>query len=135
MNKTNLKIDKKLVKATVFGVIISCLMTMIITLIAAIVFLKSGKMPGELLGYITLAFLGIGSLVGGYISAGIYKSSGIMCGVAVGVPVFIITFIVGMINFSSNIGVMLLLKFVTILLASVIGGILGVNKKDKIRIK
>ena len=135
MNKKNFKIDKKLIKSTVFGVIIGCLVTMIITLIAAVVFLKSGKMPGDILGYITLAFLGIGSLAGGYVSARIYKSSGIMCGAAVGVPMFIITFVVGMTSFSGNIGIMLLLKFAVIMLAAIIGGILGVNKKDRIRIK
>ncbi|MCH5298331.1 MAG: TIGR04086 family membrane protein [Ruminococcus sp.] len=135
MNKANFKIDKKLVKATVFGIIIGCLITMIVTLIAAVVFLKSGKMPGEIVGYITLSFLGIGSLAGGYVCARIYKSSGIMCGAAVGIPMFIITLIVGMTNFVGNIGIMLLLKFATIMLTAVIGGILGVNKKDKIRIK
>lgn len=135
MNKTNFKIDKKLVKASVFGVIIGCLVTMIVTLIAAVVFLKSGKMPDELLGYITLAFLGIGSLAGGYVCARIYKMSGILCGTTVGVAVFIMTLIVGMTNYAGNIGIMLLLKFITIMLTSIIGGILGVNKKDKIRIK
>ncbi len=135
MNKTNLKIDKKLIKASAFGIIIGCLVIMIVTLIAALIFLKSGKMPNEILGYITLAFLGIGSLVGGYVSARIYKSSGIMCGAIIGISMFIITFIAGMMNFSGNIGIILLLKFVTIMLTSIIGGILGVNKKDRIRIK
>lgn len=135
MNNTNFKVNKKLLKATIFGIIIGCLVTMIVTLISAVVFLKSGKMPGDILGYITLAFLGIGSLAGGYTAARIYKSAGIVCGAAVGISIFIITFVVGITNFSGSIGVMLLLKLIVIMLLSVIGGVLGVNKKDKIKIK
>lgn len=77
--------------------------------------------------------LAIGSGVGGYISAYKNKSKGFICGLINAGIMFLLVAVIGLI-LSRNITLMSLIHFAVTVLASLIGGILGVNKSDKIKV-
>ena len=63
------------------------------------------------------------------------KKSGIVIGGIVGLILFIIIILSGLSSNFFSISIFTLYKFIILLGLSVLGGIVGVNKKDKIRIK
>lgn len=129
------KINKKLIKGVFFGAVIGSLIIMILMILCSIVILQTGMLPDGILEYVILAFIGIGSLIAGYIAARIYRKNGLIIGAITGFVIFLILFISGVSQISDGIGIMTLLKFAVTLLPSVLGGILGVNKREKIKFK
>lgn len=77
----------------------------------------------------------IGALVGGYVSARINKSQGLMLGMINGFIIFLSLLIGGFSISSGNITIITLLKAIILLVFSSVGGIKGVNTKEKIKIK
>ena len=98
-------------------------------------FLTSALPPVGVIEYCTLAIDAISVFVGGYIAARINKSKGLVVGTCVGAIVLISVLIIGFSISSSTLTLITLLKTVTFLLFSALGGIKGVNVKEKIKIK
>lgn len=128
-------INKKAVKAIVPGAVIGILFTILITVLCSLAITFIGKLPDNALYYITLGILALGSFIGGYISARIYKSAGIIIGVFTGLIIFLIVFLAGINSIYSGVSLFTLFKFLVIIVFSVIGAIMGVNKKEKLRYK
>lgn len=82
-----------------------------------------------------LAVIGIAVFFGTYIAARINKSKGLYLGIANGAIVYIALLSSGFCSGSGTITIFTLLKLITCLIFSILGGIKGVNVKDKIRIK
>lgn len=135
INSTSVSVNKKAIRGVIFGVLGGSLVTILLTLICSFILLMSGKLPYELLDYITLAFAGLGAFAGGYIASRIIKSAGLVWGAITGLIMFIIVFIAGFSNQNGGITMLTLYKLLIILLCSSLGGIIGVNKKDKLKIK
>ncbi len=128
-------INKKLLKAIFFGVFIGSLIITILMIAASAIFLQTGILPSDILNYIILAFIGVGCLIGGYISGRIYRKNGIIVGSITGFVCFLILFLSGVSKITDGIGIMTLLKFICTVVPALLGGILGVNKKEKIKFK
>lgn len=77
----------------------------------------------------------ISVFIGGYIASRINKSQGLVLGLINGGIVLLSILIGGFCYSTDTISILTLLKAVVILLASALGGIKGVNTKDKIHIK
>ncbi len=77
--------------------------------------------------------LALGSGAGAYISAYKNKAKGFICGIINAGVMFLLIAVIGLI-LSRNISLMSLIHFAVTTLASLIGGILGVNKADKIKV-
>ncbi len=75
----------------------------------------------------------VGAGIGGYFAARRNKSKGLICGALVAVIMFLVFSVIGAV-LGSSITLMSLIRFVILLLSGVIGGILGVNKRDKRKI-
>ena len=75
----------------------------------------------------------IGSGAGGYISAYKNKSKGFLCGLINAGITFLLIAVIGLI-LSRDITLMSLIHLAVTVLSSLIGGILGVNKADKIKV-
>ena len=133
ITKTN-NISKKLTRGLIIGIAVSVAFTALITLILAFILDKSGKLPYSALDYITLAAGALGTFAGGYIAARIIKSSGLIVGAITGAVVFALTFIIGLTR-GNGISLFALYRLSAYVFASLLGGILGVNKGDKIKIK
>lgn len=76
----------------------------------------------------------LGGYTGGFITARINKSNGLLMGALSGLIIFIVMLIIGFSTGNADITYMLLLKALAIILPAAIGGVKGVNKKEKLKI-
>jgi putative membrane protein (TIGR04086 family) len=122
-------------KAVIFGVLIAFTIAIIMICILSAVVMTSGLLPAELISIITVVFLAMGTFAGGFIAARIAKSGGLITGAITGLVVFLIVTIVGLTRSDDVFSLLTLIKFGATLVGGAIGGIIGVNKKEKIQIK
>jgi putative membrane protein (TIGR04086 family) len=128
------KINKKAVKSVLFGVLLGSLITVLMMLVASLIIVMGGKLPTDMLPYLTLFFLAVGSFSGGFASARLYKSAGILIGAATGLVILIAVILSGAESFSEGVSFFTLYKALCALVASALGGVVGVNRREKIKI-
>ncbi len=121
-------------KAVIIGTFVNGIVTIAFTVILAMFLNVAGNLFESIAGYIMLLPLIAGGYSGGYTSARVNKSNGLLLGVLSGIAVLIISLIIGFSVYNTDITYMLLLKALSILLPSALGGIKGVNKKEKFKI-
>lgn len=73
----------------------------------------------------------LGSLIASYFLSNKKKNKGYLIGATTGFITFIVVTVIGLIINQGGIGINTLFHLVIIMLSSIIGGILGVNKKGK----
>ena len=73
----------------------------------------------------------LGCLIASYFLSNKKKNKGYLIGAATGFITFVIVTVIGLIINQGGIGINTLFHLVIIMLSSIIGGILGVNKKGK----
>lgn len=73
----------------------------------------------------------LGCLIASYFLSNKKKNKGYLIGATIGVITFIVITLIGLIINQGGIGINTLFHLVIIMLSSIIGGILGVNKKGK----
>lgn len=95
----------------------------------------SGTLPYDLIVWITVAVSTISTFVGGYITARITKINGLLSGALCGIIMFVILTIAGLCMTEETLTYITLVKLVAFTISGGLGGIKGVNKKEKIRIK
>lgn len=127
--------NSDIIKSLICGVLSSVVIIAILMCILCAVFFMTPLPPYEYLQYIMLAIDAIGVFIGGYIASRINKSKGLIVGLCVGAVVLLALIASGFTIENSTITIITLLKAVVILLCSMLGGIKGVNVKEKIRIK
>lgn len=129
-------INKKLtVKAALFGVLASLLISIILMCCVSAFILTNGLLPSELTNIITIAALGAGSFTGGIVASRITKSAGMITGLITGFAVFLLITIIGLCRSSDSITYLTFIRLAVTVVLGGIGGIIGVNKKEKVHIK
>lgn len=128
-------IQKNFIKSLIIGVLSSVAIILSLTCLTAILLLVSSIIPFAYLDYIMLVIIAIGVTFGGYIAARINKSQGLYLGLSNGAIIYIALIISGFCISSDTLTIITLLKAAITLIFSAIGGIKGVNTKEKIRIK
>lgn len=126
--------SSKTVKALIIGSVLNALTVIIATVIASLFLVVSGNLFENAAKFIMLVPLIFGGYVGGYVGARINKSNGLLIGTLSGVIILIIMLVIGFAKGNADITYMLLLKVLAILLTAAIGGVKGVNKKEKLKI-
>ncbi len=135
-NFSSVSINKSsFIKSIIVGVVTSICSIAILMCITAGVLLISSQIPYEFLEYIMLAIDAVGVFFGGYIASRINKSQGLYLGLINGAIVFVAMIIGGFCSSTETITYITLFKAIVILLSSSLGGIKGVNVKEKIHIK
>ena len=128
--------DKKLlIKASLCASICGMLISIILLCIFASLMLAVGVLPEQILNYATIAVLAAGTFFGGFISARITKSAGLITGLMTGFIIFLLVTVIGITKSNDSITVLTLIKLLSTLAAGSLGGIVGGNKKEKIHIK
>lgn len=122
------------IKSVIAGATINILIIFICTLVLSLIMNLLGNLFEDFAGYIMLLPLVIGGYTGGFIGARINKTRGMFVGALCSASVFILMLIIGFCANSAEITYMLILKAVALILPSVIGGIKGVNKKEKFKV-
>ena len=127
--------DKKLaVKAILFGMVCGLLITVILMCLFSVVIITSGLLPTNITNYIIVALLSIGILFGSCIATKITKSAGLIIGLIVGLSIFMLITLIGLVQSNDTITTLTLIKFIASLISGALGGIIGLRKKEKIHI-
>lgn len=103
--------------------------------ITAVLLTTSALLPYEYLAYIMLFIEAVSVFFGGYMASRINKSKGLILGLINGIIIFTAITLSGLFTSSATITYITLLKLATILIFSILGGIKGVNIKEKIHIR
>ena len=127
-------IDTKLFKSIILGVLCNLVTVTILTILFSFALTITKKYPTDAINYISAAFLGIGSLVGGYIAGRINKKSGLAVGAISGFIVFVIILIIGLSQSVGTITIITLIKLIALVVFGGLGGVLGVNKNKTVKI-
>lgn len=126
--------SSKAVKAVIVSVIVNLCTITLCMLFLCLIMTMSGALFDGILKYLTLIPLAVGGYTGGFCSGRINKEKGMMLGAASGFIVFIAMIIISFSIQSTDITYMLILKAIAVILFSAIGGVKGINKKEKFRI-
>lgn len=129
-------IDKgRIVKAVAIGVLCSVVLAVLLTCLFSMMLNMMSGIPYDIIDYVMVAIEGFSVLIGAYIACVIAKSKGLIIGALCGAISLLIVFAVGMSMAKNNIGLLTVIRSAVMLLCGIIGGIMGVNRKDKVRIK
>ena len=128
-------LNKKSIKAILFGAVTGIFAVTILFLIAGFGISKLDTYPASIIDYVILAIIFIGGLIAGFVTGRIYKSSGILYGAMTGIVLFLIILFAGISSIADGMSLFTLYKLALLVISSALGGIWGVNKKDKIHIK
>ncbi len=126
--------NSKTIKSVLTGTIINALVTTIASIVLALILNLAGNIFEDFAGYIMLLPLMLGSYVGGFTAARINKSNGMIVAIVSSAIILIIMLIIGFSVYNTNITYMILLKALCLILFGAIGGIKGVNKKEKFKV-
>ena len=119
----------------ILGVFTAALINIAIVALCSFMFSVSKTFsPEAVLGVVIGADV-ICAFVGGYIAARIKKEKGSVCGAIVGGILFILVLTGGMISGFEEITYRTILSFGILLIFGALGGIKGVNRKTRIKIK
>ena len=129
-------IDKgRVVKAVAIGVLCSVVLAVLLACLFSMMLNMMSGIPYEIIDYVMVAIEGFSVLIGAYIACVVAKSKGLIIGALCGAISLLIVFAVGMSMAKNNIGLLTVIRSAVMLLCGIIGGIMGVNRKDKVRIK
>ena len=129
-------IDKgRVVKAVAIGVLCSVVLAVLLACLFSMMLNMMSGIPYDIIDYVMVAIEGFSVLIGAYIACVIAKSKGLIIGALCGAISLLIVFAVGMSMAKNNIGLLTVIRSAVMLLCGIIGGIMGVNRKDKVRIK
>lgn len=93
------------------------------------------SVPRDILPFAALAGVAAGTFIGGCIAAAITGSKGLITGLINGAAIFICLMLFGMITGPFEPGVMTIIRLVITAVFSALGGIKGVNRKEKLHIR
>jgi len=124
----------KQLKAVIAGTLINALITLGATIVLTLFMSIAGNLFEDFAKYLMLLPLVLGGYIGGFISARINGANGLLLGVISGAAILIILLIIGFTVYNTDITYMILLKVLCVLLPAAIGGVKGVNKKEKFKI-
>lgn len=126
---------KRLAKAIFVGVLTSALCEIILMSLFSVLIITSGLLPADITDYIMLAATAASVFFGGFISAKINKSSGLICGLLTAAAGFAIITLIGLLQSEAVLTPLSLIRLGAMLFCGCAGGILGVNQKEKVFIK
>ena len=95
----------------------------------------AGVISADILDYCTVGMVGVATLMSGIISSRITGSAGLAVGSLTGFFIFLVITSIALIFNGEPITILTLLKLMSSVLGGGIGGIIGVNKKEKIKIR
>nr|WP_316613694.1 TIGR04086 family membrane protein [uncultured Ruminococcus sp.] len=125
----------RIAKAVLIGVLSSVVLAVLLTCLFSVMLHMMSGIPYDVIDYVMVAIEGFSVLIGAYIACVIVKSKGLIIGALCGAISLLIVFAVGMSMSKNNIGLLTIIRSIVMLLCGVIGGIMGVNRKEKVRIK
>ena len=94
---------------------------------------KIGTLPADILPILTITVGALGAFFGGYFSVSMYRRRGLVTGLATGALMFAAIFITSVISGTPDDAVGSLIKCGVFMLLGSIGGVVRVNKRQKVK--
>jgi len=129
-NKTSRTEQADFYKPILFGLIISVIATVLILLIFSFL-LTIRDMPAMTMPVFSAVSIAIGGFLGGLFSAKKAGKNGLLYGVITGAALYVIVLIASLIVSKGGVTMLTLIKLVITLISAAIGGIIGVNLKNR----
>ena len=126
--------NNKMIKATGIGLLLSVVFTAILSCLFALILNYLSGIPYGIIDYVAVGIEGISVFFGAYIAAATVKCKGLIVGVLCAVSLYILTAAISLGSGSADIGVISIIRAAVLLVCGIGGGILGVNKKERIKI-
>lgn len=127
--------NKRMIKGIIIGTLIGAACCAVLLCLSALAINMISGIPYGALDWITAAIAGISVLVGAYIAAAISKSRGLPTGIICAVIFMLILYVAGFCNTNGSVSVITAVKTAVALICGALGGIWGVNRKEKLHIK
>lgn len=121
------------VRIVCWGVAIGAVVTVVLLLLLSYAFVIMKNIPHRAITPLGIALSAVGAFFGGYTSGRISKQKGLLFGVITSLALFALLFLFGLILIQEPITTVSFIKMGVMLFLGAVGGILGVNKKTKIR--
>lgn len=126
---------QRVIKSVAVGVLSSLLLTALLSCLFAVMLNMMPGIPYAVIDYVTVGIEGFSVLIGAYIACVIVRSKGLIIGALCGAISLLIVFACGLSISKNDIGLLTIIRGAVLLICGVIGGIAGVNRKEKVRIK
>lgn len=133
MKQPDIRSYKRFMRPAIFGVVagvITC--TVLLVLVSCLMLLND--FPYEMLVLLTTIIFVIGGFTAGYISAKKTRERGMVMGLMCGIILSLLLCIGNIAVHGASFGMTGLTKFVCVMIAAALGGVLGVNKRRKTKI-
>lgn len=105
----------------------------ILILLLCSVMLSVQDIPQGLIDPMAIAAAVIGSFIAGFCGAKIRREMGLLIGLCCGITIFLFIVLAGFAISDNSFGPLALIKLAMVLFSSMLGGVLGVNSKNKHR--
>ena len=123
----------KKIRAVLLSVGIMGVVSLALLAVLALVVSKMGTLPQGSLPILTTAAACIAVFLGGFLSSLSMREKGILFGIASGLLFALCTALVSVFAFQNDFGIGSAGKLAALLISGSIGGILGVNRKNKVK--
>jgi len=120
-----------LMKALIIGTVAGLLTCTLFLILFAGVFVKLGSIQQNLVKFLALFAASVGAIIAGYIALKIFKEKGLYVGAACGSLVFLIFTISGFLAGGESISSFTFIKLLVLTFFGALGGVLGINKKNR----
>lgn len=127
--------NQKIVKSLAIGIFSSIILIVLLTCLFGLMLKMMSGIPYSIIDYVTVGIEGFSVLIGAYIACAVTKSKGLLIGALCGGITLLLTFACGLSIADNDIGILTVIRSAVLLLCGIIGGVAGVNRKDKVRIK
>ena len=124
---------KKIVRGILLGCTVGIVVSNALLSLLAILFVKLGSIPLDYLPLITTFTGAIGAFTAGYSTVKLYRKRGMLMGALAGFLMFLIVLITGISKGIDNDLVSIIIKCAVFVVIGSIGGIIRVNKKQKVK--
>lgn len=123
----------KKVKAILFSLALSYICSFLLVALAAFIVSKTGALPMQSLSVITTLLCCASVMAGGYLVSVILKERGILYGTVTALIYVLVLAVVTLCISKSAPDLSAASKVIAIIISGAIGGILAVNRKEKLR--
>lgn len=123
----------KVFRAVLIGMLVGLVLCSIMIVVLSLVLVKTGQMPTNAVFVALQAISAVSAFLGSYISVCICKSRGLMVGLLTALAMFAVIFMVGLSMSVEPVSMLSLTKLIAMLCAGAIGGVVSVNKKQRVK--
>ncbi|QEY34075.1 TIGR04086 family membrane protein [Caproiciproducens galactitolivorans] len=121
------------IKAIVIGSVTGALLSAILLGLAALGFVSAGNFSHNVISPMMIALSVLAAFAAGFLTAKVSRKRGLAYGALSGLLLFILYLIAGLVASNEPVSFTAGMRMIVMILSGAIGGLLGVNKKSKVK--